>query len=155
MSFTTLDIINAMRNRGRGDPPTALGDIFVNPLVKVLNYLSAKMDLGRAEQTVDGIITLLQNPSLLTNLSVALNETTETLTVTLKAALEDIASNFGLYRRAAASARGSILLMRSSDPTSILPLTVKEGTKVTAPSKGINYLVSSTVTIQSMGFNAD
>jgi uncharacterized phage protein gp47/JayE len=150
MSLTTLDIINIMRKRGRGDPPSALSDVFVAPLVRVLNFLSSKMDLSRAEQTVDGILTLLDNPDLLDGLAIAINETTETITSRLSNALDDIASNFGIFRRPATAATGSILFMRSTDPQTILPITIVVGTTITAPSINQDYRVASTVVVNEM-----
>jgi uncharacterized phage protein gp47/JayE len=150
MSLSTLDIINIMRKRGRGDPPSALSDIFVAPLTRVLNFLSAKMDLGRAEQTVDGILLLLDNPTLLENLALALNETIDALTLRLTNALDDIASNFGIVRRTAIGASGSVLFMRSADPQTALPITIPAGTRVSSTSTGQDYRVPASVIVNQM-----
>src|SRR5258706_14292470 len=101
MALTLNDIISSFRNRGRGDPPSALADIFVGPLLKVSNYLDSKLDLSRTEQTLNGILALLEDPTTLSTVASSLQTTTDALTTELKSAISTIGSNYGLTRRAA------------------------------------------------------
>jgi len=155
MSVTTQDIINLIKTRGRGDPPSALADIFVNPIVKVLLFLDAKIDFAQAQQTVDTIILLLENDDALEELAGYLDETTEDLTTRLRTSLENIASNFGITRRAAAPSAGPVLLLRS-DPLTVppdTPITVPSGRRFLAPSLNQEYRTTSTVIITAMSFD--
>lgn len=155
MSITPQDIIAVIRSRGRGDPPSALADIFVNPLVKVLLFVDGKIDLAKAQQTIDSIILTLEDEDTLTSLAAFLDDTVENITLQLRTALEDIGSNFGLSRRPAASSSGNVVLMRSTDlivpPDS--PISVPSGKKVFAPSLNQEYRITSTTIITSMSFD--
>lgn len=155
MSITPQDIIAVIRTRGRGDPPSALADIFVNPLVKVLLFVDGKIDLAKAQQTIDSIILTLEDEDTLTSLAAFLNDTIENISLQLRTALEDIGSNFGLTRRPAAASSGNVVLMRSTDlivpPDS--PITVPSGKKVFAPSLNQEYRITSTTIINSMTFD--
>ena len=150
MSITVNDIIQLFKSRGRGEPPAALADIFVNPLVRVLNFLDNKLNLSNAEQTVDTIVALLEDQETIDAYALALNESGDTITRHLQSALDAIASNFGLIRRPAASSTGLISYYRNSDPSSLLPITIGAGRRIFSPVINQEYKVSSSITFNSV-----
>jgi uncharacterized phage protein gp47/JayE len=154
MGISVLDIVNMMRKRGRGDPPSALADIFVNPLSRISSFLSDKIDFARTEQTLDSILALIEDTTTLNSLATDLGEDVASLTLKLTNCIDDVASNFGLTRRPAAQSRGSVLLLRASDPQNVLPITVPMGRIMSAPSLNQDYRVSTTVIITSMAYDA-
>lgn len=148
MSIAPADIIALFRARGRGDPPSALADVFVGPLVMTTNFLDAKIDLARAEQTLDRAIFTLEDDETLDGLAAVLGEDRQTIIDRLKGAIEDVASNFGLIRRAATGSRGSVLLLRSAQIDN--PITVAAGRRVAAPLLEREYRVTTSVIISAM-----
>ena len=146
MALSAADIISIVQKRGRGNPPAAIADVFVNPLVKTLNFLNAKIELARVEQTVDTILLTLADTAALAALATGLDDTSDTVAARLRFALEDIASNFGLTRKAASVSRGSVLLIRYSGVTE--QIQVPAGRKVVASSSNQEYAVSQTIIIQ-------
>ena len=145
MALTARDIIVMMNTRGRGSPPSAIADLFVNPLVKVLNFLDTKGDLASIEQTVDDIVFTLGSTTELAALATALGETQAVIIDSLQTALEGIASNFGLTRRGATSSRGTVLLYTTSAPT--VNIQVLAGKRVSAPSLNQDYSITETTLI--------
>ena len=150
MSLTVNDIIAMFQTRGRGDPPSALADIFVNPLARTLGFLDSKLNLANAEQTVDNIVALLENPDAISAYSVALNETTDAITLHLQQALDAIASNFGIVRRAPAGSTGLVSYYRNSSPASYLPITIGAGRRVFCPTANQEYKVTSTISFNTV-----
>lgn len=155
MSLTANDIIALMETRGRGAPPSAIADIFVNPAVQILSFLDAKGDLANVKQTIDDIVYTLANTDEIESYATALNESIDTISAVLSRALEDIASNYGLTRRAAASSRGTVLLLRSSVP--ITNIQIVSGKRVFAPATNQEYKITETLTItpSMMTYNSD
>jgi len=152
MSVTASEIIDIVRTRGRGDPPSALADIFVNPLVKVGTFLDAKINFARDEQVVDEIISLLEDEETLSVIAIELEETLDTLQIQLQTKLEEIGSNFGIVRRQGITSKGSVLILKSSPLVNTI--TVPVGTILFAPAISQEYKVTETVNISSMIFDA-
>jgi len=154
MPISALDIVDIIRSRGRGDPPSALADVFVNPLTRVLRFLDTKIEFARIEQTLDSIIATLEDPDAIINFSAQLGETTTVITTRLQAAINDIASNFGIVRRPAAPSVGTVLLLRNASlgsPTT--PITVTVGRRVFAASINQEYATTETIIINTMVFD--
>jgi len=154
MAITVLDIVNIMRRRGRGDPPAALGDIFVNPLVRVLTFLNSKMDFSRAEQDLDAALNLIDDTASLNQMAIDLNEDVTTIVAKLKAGIDNYASNFGITRRPATTSSGSVLLLRYADPSTVLPITVGSGRRFSAVSINQEYVAQTTIVINAMSYDA-
>lgn len=157
MSIQAQEIIDEIKTRGRGDPPSALADIFVGPLERVLLFLDGKIDFATALQTIDSVILLLESDEAIAELAGFMNTTTGLLTAQLKTGLENHGSNFGITRRAAAASTGSVLLTRSTDlvvPPDT-PITVPTGRRFIAPSLDQDYRTTNSTIIDSMSFDAD
>ncbi len=153
MSISTQGIISLIRDKGRGDPPAALADIFVNPLTRILQFLDTKVQFARTEQTVDTIVTALEDDDALADFALQLNEEADVIFNRLRIALDDIASNFGITRRPATVSKGTVLVLRDVALTS--PITIGAGTKFFAPSLDQEYSATETIQITSMTFDTD
>jgi len=131
VTITTNDLIEIVRNRGRGDPPTAMGETIIVPTVTVMQYLDAKIQFARLEQNPDAVVATLEDDAALTDWATRLNETVETVTNRLRQDVDDLASNFGLLRRPAAQSQGTVIIFRSSTLTT--PITLPSGFKFFSP----------------------
>ena len=157
MSVSAQQIIDIIKKRGRGDPPSAISDLFLLPIVRTVTFIDAKIDFAQAQQTIDTILVLLEDEPALAELAGFLDETVEDLTTRLKTALEKIASNFGFSRRPASQSNGTVLVLRSNSLT-VPPdsaITVPVGRRFFAPSINQEYLTTSTVIIATMIFDSD
>ena len=150
MSLSASDIIALFKSRGRGEPPSALSDVFINPLVSILNFLDSGLNLANAEQTVDTIVALLGDSASIQSYATSLNESTDTITAHLRTALEAIASNFGITRRAASYSNGFAFYYTNSNPSGLLPITIGVGRTIFAPTLNQQYRVTSTITFNSV-----
>ena len=155
MSIGISDIVDLLRSRGRGDPPSALADVFVNPLYRTLKYLDAKLSLSRIEQTLDTILMAQSDDVLLNNLATQLNDPPENILVRLKKAIDDIGSNFGIVRKPAAGAQGSVLLMRDTVLNANETITATAGRRMRAPSSNQEYLITETLLVTNMNLDPD
>ena len=151
MSFGTEDLVALVRARGRGDPPTAMGEVFVTPTVATLQFLDAKVQLARIEQTLDTILATLEDSATLADLAARLGEDQVDVENRLHRAIDDAAANFGLTRRPAAQSYGSVVVFRSTPLTSIV--TIPSGFKFYAPSLEQEYGSVNTINISSMSFD--
>jgi uncharacterized phage protein gp47/JayE len=145
MALSVNDMINIIRARGRGDPPSAYADIAVNSTVKIASFLNAKLEMARTEQTVDGILFALNDVDTLNGFSADSGDSVDTITARLKDALEEIASNYGLTRKSAGGSRGTVLLIRRGNVTA--PIQVPAGRRFYAASIDQEYRVSQTTII--------
>jgi uncharacterized phage protein gp47/JayE len=152
MTIGANDIIALMQNRGRGDPTSALGEIFVTPLVRVLQYLDSKVQFSRVEQVIDTIVATLEDEAALDTFAVQLDESVATIQSELSSAVEALASNSGLSRRRAMTSSGTVLVYRSSPLTT--PVTINSGRKFFAPLLNQEYVATETIQITSMTWNA-
>jgi len=155
MSIGVSDIVNLLKDRGRGDPPSALADVFVNPLYRVLKFVDSKLTVSRIEQTLDSILIAQNDTVLLNNLAIQLNDPVENIQARLKQAIDDIASNFGIIRKPAASAQGSVLLMRDITLAANETVTANAGKRVRAPSSNQEYAITETTLITNMNLDTD
>lgn len=152
MSVTAQDFIDAIRAFGRGDPSSALSEMFVLPNVKLGQFLDAKIQFGRTEQVLDSIVATLEDPTAITDFATQLNEPEDVISAALSRAIERIGSNFGLNRRPAVVSKGLVLVFRSSPPSR--PISVPAGKKFFAPTLNQEYAATDTVNITSMTFDA-
>lgn len=149
-----VDTITALlQSRGRGDPTSALGEIFNTPLTRVLQYLDAKIQFSRTEQALDTIITALASQDTLNNFALQLDEDVATIEKALSLAVDAIASNLGITRRPAVTSRGNIIVYRAD--SLIDPITINAGTTFTAPLLAQDYTSRDTVIIYSMNWDSD
>jgi uncharacterized phage protein gp47/JayE len=153
MSINQQTITDLIKSRGRGDPPSAMGEVFVVPLVRVMQYLDTKIQFSRIEQTLDVIAATLEDSDELDNLALQLDEERVTIENRLRGAIDDTAANFGLVRRSAASSRGTVLVFRASPVVN--PITIPAGKKFFAPTLEQDYAASETVQITAMNFDDD
>jgi hypothetical protein len=145
-------IIELIRNRGRGDPSSALGEIFVTPLTRVMQYLDSKIQFARTEQVLDTILATLEDENALTAFAVQLEEEVAVITQRLSVAVDEIASNFGVLRRPAVASKGTVLVYRSNPLVN--PISIPSGRKFSAPLLNQDYAATETIQITSMSYNA-
>lgn len=149
MSITAQDFIDAIRGFGRGDPSSALSEMFVLPNVKLGQFLDAKIQFARTEQVLDNINATLEDPDAIADFATQLGESEDVIVAALSRAIERIGSNFGLSRRPAVASKGLVLVFRSSPP--IRPITVPSGKKFFAPTLDQEYAATDTVNISITG----
>lgn len=153
MPITKEDIIAQFRNRGRGDPPSALADISVNSLLRMTTYLDAKNTFARDEQSLVSILASLEDLTALGILSTDMNEDLGSLITKLQSDIDAIATNFGTTRQPASQSRGNVALLRNSALTE--DINVPAGTKVFSTELEQEYQTTETVLITTMTFDSN
>ncbi len=151
MAIDKASLITLFRSRGRGDPPAALADVFINALLKTAVFLDAKNTFARDEQSLTSILVTLQDLDALSILGIDLNEPFGDLVAQLQADIDKIGTNFGKARQAATQSRGNILLFRNSALDEAI--TVPAGRKFFATEINQEYQSTETVVITAMSFD--
>ena len=153
MAYTVRDIISLIRKRGRGDPPAATADIFVNPLASAAAFQDTKNSLVRSEQSLNSILALLEDPTALSTIATALRETTDSLTARLKSDIDEMASNYGVIRKTPAPSRGQVTVYRYQPIDT--PINVQGGRILFAPLLNQEYRITESISISAMTFDTD
>ncbi len=151
MAIDKDSLITLFRNRGRGDPPAALADVFINALLRVGIFLDAKNTFARDEQSLTSILVTLQDIDALSILGVDLNEPFGDLVAQLQSDIDKIGTNFGKSRQAATQSRGNVLLFRNFALDE--EITIPAGRKFFATEIEQEYQSTETVVITAMSFD--
>ena len=153
MPITKDDIISQFRERGRGDPPAALADVFVNGLLRMTNYLDAKNTFARDEQSLVSILASLEDLNALGILAITMNEDLGSLVTKLQSDIDAIATNYGATRQPASQSRGNVSLLKNTALTE--DITVVAGSKFFSTELDKEYQTTETVIITAMTFDSD
>jgi hypothetical protein len=151
MSFGYKDIVAAFQSIGRGDPSSALMEVFGNNLLKLLQFLDAKIQFARKEQVLDTTIAELETPDAITADAQAMDETEDAITSDLSQAVDRLAGNLGITRRPAVGSIGLVVILRSSPVTR--PILVAAGKRFYSSTLDQEYAVSETINLTSMTYD--
>lgn len=151
MAIDKNEIITQFRERGRGDPPSALADVFVNGLLKVALFLDAKNTFARDEQSLTSILASLQDLDALSINANILDQELSDLIVKLQSDIDATATNFGVVRQPAAQSRGNVFLLKTFALQN--PITVPQGRKFFSTELNQEYRTTESIVITTMVFN--
>jgi uncharacterized phage protein gp47/JayE len=123
-------------------------DLYIDPEANEIVIQEIGQDSNKAQQFVQSILNLENNPDQLSVIAYAQATSTSNILTQLSNALDGIGSNFGLTRRQPQYATGIVQFTRTSTLGPTDDFTINQGTKVETAS-GTEYITTQSVEVNN------